>query len=159
MHESADGIDRLLAEYRTDLESFFATATASGAKVVFFTGPSFADPGPGKRQTEGSARSPRNLPTTTTGSASAARSAPRWAVTVRVAPAVSHLRDCRDGLHRGTDSPNRTVANTYDKGLHLCPGGLGTGRLGLCATYSSGEFRFGAAAVNTLIDPPPPELP
>jgi hypothetical protein len=52
----------------------------------------------------------------------------------------------------------RTLPGLIDYGLHLCPTGLPPGTQGVCATYSSGEYRFGKSMAAALVKPPKPKL-
>jgi hypothetical protein len=146
------------AQYRTDLAQFFATATASGARVVFFPAPPFADP----------ARQAAAVQITKIATALA----PLYhgvsiANTVKATLGNALYKDYKPCIAGETAAmgcvngliPIRTLPPAPDAGLHLCPKGLVAGDLGVCSVYSSGELRFGKAVVASLTNPPPPRLP
>ena len=152
------GSDAYYAKYTADLNTFFATVTATGAKVVFFKAPPMLD-------------ATRNAAVIKIANIATQLAANYHGVSIAgnirnalakngkytaYKPCLtteSTQPDCVNGV-----IPIRTIVGSQT-GLHLCPGGLPTVYPYFCPTYSSGEYRFAKALVNTTVNPPAPILP
>lgn len=147
------------AKYRSDLETFFATVTASGAKLVFFSSPPFTDT---TRNT--AAKEITKIATELAFRYHGVSISGAVRSVLSNSGAYAPTKPCIaiETPAMGCDSLGRiairTVPGYVDAGLHLCPIGLVPGTNSVCAVYSSGEFRFGRAMVNGLVAPPPPKL-
>ena len=134
-------------KYQSDLNTFFAESTAAGAKVVFIEGP------PMLNATWNSAVSQieqiaANLATKYTGVSIS--TGPRLAVSnngvyTSYLPCLSS-ETAADGCVNGQIAV-RTITG-IQTGVHFCPVGLTPRK---CATYSSGEVRFGEAIAKTVL--------
>jgi hypothetical protein len=148
--------------YTADLDAFFSTVTATGAKVVFVTAPPMLDAAWSARITQ--------LRVIATGLAAkyhgvSISDIPRNAVStsgtyVTTKPCLTTelvAQGC------GRPAPRRIYVRTVvgsQNGIHLCPDGLAAGYPYPCTTgYSSGEYRFGRAVANTTAAPPKPVMP
>ncbi len=146
------------AQYRADLNTLFAAITATGAKVVFQASPPFTDPA---RNT-----AVKQLKTIATELAYlhhgvSIASSLRTALSANGLYAQTKPCIATETLAQGCVNGRidiRTRPGLIDSGLHLCPTGLQPGTFGVCAVYSSGEFRFARAMVNSLVAPPPPKM-
>lgn len=151
--------DAYYAKYRADLDAFFATATATGAKVVFFSAPPFADPA-----WNAAAKQITLIATDLAfhyhGVSIDAAVRTQLSNNGQYIATKPCLTTETPAMGCGTDSriPIRTLPGLIDSGLHLCPTGLQPGTFGVCSVYSSGEYRFGRAVANGLTAPPPPKL-
>jgi hypothetical protein len=146
------------AKYTADLEAFFAMATASGAKVVYFTPPPFADPA-----RQAAAKQLTKIATALAfkyhgvSIANGVKSALGGNTYTAYKPCLASetaTMGCIGGL-----IPIRTVPPAPDAGLHLCPPGLVAGTQGTCAVYSSGELRLARSMTTQTVAPPAPKLP
>ncbi len=146
------GSDAYYARYREDLDVLFAVITRTGAKVVFFDAPPFAN-------TARSAATERITSIATELAAqysgvsvsrsvrSALSEDGRYAATLVCLPFETPAMGC-DASGR---IAIRTVPGLPDSGLHLCPTGLKSGTSGDCSVYSSGQFRLAEAMASVLI--------
>jgi hypothetical protein len=154
------GSEAYIAQYRADIEALYATATASGARVVFFMPPPFYDPvrDAAARLVAGWAT---NLAYQYPGVsiANQVRSAFGSNKFVSVKPCLTTetaVMGCDPITHT---IPIRTIWPHLDMGLHLCPSGLfGLPVNGVCPSYSSGEYRFARAIAAGVANPPAPKL-
>ena len=155
---ASNGTPEFAAQYRADLDRIFQMVTATGARVVFFSAPPFAN---AARNTDA-----KTITTIATQLAYQYHGV-SIAGSVRTALSASGLyTDTKQCLATETLEPGciggriaiRTLPGLIDSGLHLCPTGLPPGTFGICSTYSSGEYRFARAMTNSLINPPPPKL-
>lgn len=136
-------------QYEGDLNTMFATATAAGAKVVFFDAPPMLDPA-------------RNIAVSEIPAMAQALAANYPAVTISTDVATALSSDgaytptmpclASEGAAEGCLKHSITIRTTVglQAGLHLCPAGLASDFPWPCPTYSSGEFRFAKAVVNGL---------
>ena len=127
----------------------FATATAAGAKVVFFDAPPMLDPA-------------RNIAVSEIPAMAQALAANYPAVTISTDVATALSSDgaytqtmpclASEGAAEGCLQHSITIRTTVgpQAGLHLCPAGLESDFPWPCPTYSSGEFRFAKAVVTGL---------
>ena len=154
------GSPAFLAKYQANLATFFATVTATGAKVVFIQSPPMLD-------------STRNAAITRLNVIARSLAANYHGVSIATGPrnAVSAsgkyvaVKPCLTieltNPSCGQAGPGlidiRTIVG-IQTGLHFCPDGLQAGYPYPCDVYSSGEYRFGRALANTLVAPPPPIL-
>ena len=136
-------------QYEDDLNTMFATATAAGAKVVFFDAPPMLDPA-------------RNIALSEIPAMAQALAANYPAVTISTDVATALSSDgaytptmpclASEGAAEGCLQHSITIRTTVgpQAGLHLCPAGLESDFPWPCPTYSSGEFRFAKAVVTGL---------
>lgn len=159
-NQLAWGSDAFYAKYKADLDTFFATVTATGAKLVFMTAPPMLDPswntsiiGLQKVATQLAAAYP----------GVSVSAGPRNAVSAT--GVYQAYKPCltTETAAMGCDVstgqiPIRTISG-IQTGVHLCPTGLTDTFPFACATYSSGEYRFGRAEASTVVTPPAPIRP
>ena len=144
------GSSEYYTDYWNSLNAFFATATAAGARVVFFRSAPMLDP---VRQTAvnwialiawvlakqypgvGISDSVRTALSTGDGT---------YASTLPCLSTEGAGKGCVNG-----QIDVRTVVGPQT-GLHLCPGGMTATYPWPCATYSSGELRYGRAVAHGL---------
>ncbi len=146
------------AKYEQDINSMFSQITATGAKVIFFKAPPFTDPA-------------RNAAVPKIFSIAKTLAANYHGISVSGAIFNALSTNSKYASYKaclttetaamgcsGGKIPIRTLTGTQ-AGLHLCPAGLPADLPWFCLAYSSGEFRFGNALVNTVFAPPAPILP
>jgi hypothetical protein len=147
--------------YTTDLDTFFATVTAAGARVVYMAGPPMLDPvrdaDVARLTTIATALGARyhGVSISTRGRA-ALSNVGRYTPTKRCATTETVAMGCNPATHR---IAVRTIVAGPQIGLHFCPAGLPAPYPWFCATYSSGEFRWARAVVSSTVSPPPPLMP
>lgn len=155
---AAGGTPEFFAQYRADLATIFQMVTATGARVVFFASPPFAN----------ATRNADAIQITKIATELAYQyHGVSIALSVRTALSASgkytDTKPCLAtepatvGCNAGRIAI-RTLPGFSDSGLHLCPAGLPAGTFGICSTYSSGEYRFARSMVANLVSPPPPKL-
>ncbi|HEV7524781.1 MAG TPA: hypothetical protein VGP92_07440 [Acidimicrobiia bacterium] len=132
------------AKYRSDLDSFFGAATATGAKMIVVPPIATNDRrfseqavALGRIVTREAARFPGTTTTTQPGSA------------VTDNGSFTFAKRCLVGETAGNGCRNGLIAVREPTGLHFCPAGLRfpSG----CPVYSSGAFRFAKSTVDALI--------
>lgn len=147
--------------YRADLETLFAKVTATGARVVYFNAPPFADPARNAAVIEIN-KIALNLAYKYHGVSISGSVRSALATSGKYAQSKPCL--ATETAAMGCDPATlkiaiRTLPGYPDFGVHLCPSGLPAGSNSVCATYSSGEFRTARAMVNQVVSPPAPKLP
>jgi hypothetical protein len=153
------GSQAYLDSWRTELIRFFTTVTASGAQAVYFSPLPVKDPTRNAvlLQQDAIARAvAASMPRVSVSAAlrTALSKAAKYTDTKPCLSTETAAQGCANGL-----IAIRTLTAPIQAGNHLCPGGLPDAYPWFCTTYSSGEFRFARALVNTLVRPPPPLLP
>lgn len=153
------GSPEYYAEFENNVNWFFATATASGAKVVYFESPPVSDPVRNAVLKEQGVRAKviagqYHGVSYSKAIFTALSKNGKYTDTKPCLADELALPDCVDGqiIIRSQSPP-------IQAGSHLCPGGLPPEYPWFCETYSSGEYRFAKALVNTLVNPPAPILP
>jgi hypothetical protein len=147
---AAFGSEEYFRLYREDLEALTDSATAAGARVVFFAPPPLANPVREAvlrritRIAQQLARRDRRL-TVSFVVRDALSDHGRFAATKPCRPSEDAGHGCRDGA-----IVIRTRPPAPDAGIHLCPLGLVAGTKGVCAVYSSGEQRLADAMADLL---------
>ena len=152
------GTPEYYAKYESDLNTFFATVTATGAKVVYVKAPPMLDPVRNAAIIEIANRATQaagnyhGVSISNVVRAALAKNG-KYTATKPCLAIEASLPDCVNNT-----ITIRTITGPQT-GLHLCPGGLPDVYPFFCKTYSSGEYRFGKNLVNTIVNPPPPILP
>jgi hypothetical protein len=140
-------------KYRADLNTFMQLVTATGAKIVFIKAP------PTRDTTRNAAIDQIHL--------IAQELAGQYhgvsiSNTVRSALSASgkytDKKAClaSETVTQGCGTDGKIAIRSWD-GLHLCP--ITLAAYATCNVYSSGEYRWAKAAVNTTVNPPAPVLP
>jgi hypothetical protein len=135
------GDDAFWARYRADLATLAATASATGAHVVFVAPPPTEEP---------------SLSAIEAQIGAIARATPGWTVTTAASVAVTPagtftaFLPClkNETAKQGCVGGQIRVRNA--DGLHLCPVSFATTGTKPCAVYSSGERRWAAAVVKAI---------
>jgi hypothetical protein len=158
MNGTVIGSPDYLDKYRQHLDTFFAMVTATGARVVFFSAPPFADPA-----RDAAARALNKIAlelaykyrgVSVSGTIRSAFGGNKYTPYKKCLGTETAAQGCVNGL-----IPIRTVPPALDAGLHLCPTGLlGTAVIATCPEYSSGEVRWGRIIVNGVVSPPKPKV-
>jgi len=146
----ADGSPGFFANYTASLTTLFSEASAAGTKVEFFEGPPMLDP-------------TRNADVIQVAQIAQSLAAHYPGVTVSTAPRLtvsSHgayvpymhcltIETAAEGCVNHQIAIRTTITGPQ-QGLHFCPGGLSATWPGLCATYSSGEYRWAKATMKAV---------
>ena len=139
------------SDYWTSLNTLFASATAAGARVVFFIPPPMLDP---VRQTAVNwifliaQVLAAQYPGVTISNAVSTALSTIYGTYASTLPCLSTEGAAKGCVNGQIDV--RTVVGPQT-GLHLCPGGLTATYPWPCTTYSSGELRFGRAVAHALL--------
>lgn len=144
-------------KYRSDLNTFFATVTASGAKLLFIEAAPMLETAWNK-DVEGIYKIAKELGATYPGVSITNAAHNAVAIKGKYTSYMSCLNDetAEMGCING-QIPVRTLSGTQ-MGIHLCPDGLPPFPY-YCLTYSSGERRFAEAIIKKVVKPPQPIKP
>ncbi len=151
------GSQAWLNKYRTDLDFYFSTATAAGAKVLFV----YPLPESSSSATK-SLVSLKNMALAEAGKyhGVSVSGAPRNAVTS--SGTFVWRKTCLStetaSMGCGAEVAGKIRVRSPD-GVHLCPINPNWSVIPSCSVYSSGEFRWSKSLVSTTINPPAPILP
>ncbi len=151
------GSQAWLDKYKSDLDYFFATATASGAKVLWVAPLPVSSPSSTK-----ALQSLNQMAKTEAGKyhGISVSGAPKNSVTTDglfvwrkgCLPTESAAMGC------GAVVAGKIAVRSPD-GVHLCPNNPEWLSTSPCNVYSSGEFRWGNTLVDKAVNPPTPLLP
>lgn len=155
-----------LAKYRADMNSFFATATASGAAVVWIAAPPMLDNAWNTRinaMTKLAKQVAASYPgvSVSTYPRNQVSNAGVYTATKPCLPTETATQGC--GSAGAGQIWIRTIVGTQT-GIHFCPAGLDSAYPYRClptsgTNYSSGEYRWGTAIADTAVKPPAPIRP
>lgn len=151
------GSDGYYARYRADIDSFFAKVTAFGGKMVFAEDPPMAGV---VRDTAVSQIIA--MATELAGQYRGVSLAKNTRSTLAVKKKFASYKTClksetaAEGCENGLIAIRTVSGDPSQIGLHLCPEGIDFPDG--CATYSSGELRFGKALYGVSQHPPKPVL-
>lgn len=145
------------AKYRWDLNLFFATATSSGAKVVFLKSlpRGYPDSSPATLNSIALQEAGKFHGVSISGVPLNSVTASGKFTVTKACLAIE-----KTSVSYGCNLVTNKIVVRYKDGLHLCPTSyVNDDIVQGCTTYSSGAYRFGLATFNTTINPPLPVLP
>lgn len=154
-----DGTPEFFDRYTADLDTFFATVTATGARLVYMVAPPMLT-----TVRDADVTRLAQIATTLAGHYHGVSISQRGRVAMSNGGRYTPTKRCMrtETAAMGCDAKHLIAIRTLSgvqAGLHFCPGGLPDAYPWFCATYSSGEYRWARATVSSAVSPPRPVLP